>query len=72
LTNGVGAGGCGGQLGSRGFQRLGAARHDHHVDALAHQRFGAAVAQSLARAAHQRGLACNAQIHVVAPDLQGR
>jgi hypothetical protein len=45
------------------LQRLGAARHDHHMRALARQRLRAAVAQPLAGAADQRPLALDAQVH---------
>src|SRR5436190_903806 len=41
------------QLRCRGLKRLVAARGDHHVHALAHQRCGAALAEPLARGAHQ-------------------
>jgi hypothetical protein len=44
-------------------KRLGAARDDHHIDALGGQRIGAGKAQALARAAHQRMLASQSEIH---------
>ena len=51
---------CDGRL-----QRLGAARHQDHVHAFAHQRLRAAEAQTLAGAAHQRPFARDTQIHTV-------
>ena len=54
------------QLMSSLLQRLGAARHHDHIDALTHQRLRAAKTQPLAGAADQRPFACYAQIHVKA------
>ena len=47
-----------------GFERFSRAFDDRHVHAFGRQRLGAAAPESLACRAHQRGLSCDAQIHV--------
>ena len=53
----------GARTGLTGFV-AGAARHQQHVRAFACQRLGATETETLARAAHQRPLACDTEIHV--------